>query len=148
MFAIEEIMSCVPHRYPFLLIDRVLDYLPDKSVTTLKNVTLNEPQFQGHFPGRPIFPGVYIIENMAQSACFLLVKSASRVNREMAYYLGRVLKMSFLKPVRPGDQLVSAITVVRTMNDMALVSAASKVGEFVVAKGDLMFGATPVGEQD
>jgi len=147
MFAIEEIMTCVPHRYPFLFIDRVLAYTPHQSVTTLKNITINEAQFQGHFPGQPIFPGVYIIENIAQSACFLLVKSAGQLNRQMVYYLGRVLKMSFLKPVRPGDQLVSTVTLVRTMNDMALVCAVSKVGENLVAKGDLMFGATPVAEQ-
>jgi len=147
MFTIKEIMACVPHRYPFLFIDRVLDYLPNKSVTTLKNITINEAQFQGHFPGRPIFPGVYIIEAIAQSACFLLVKSAGEVNREMVYYLGRVMKMSFTKPVLPGDRLVSTITVERTMNEMALVSAVSKVGESQVAKGDLMFGATPVSDQ-
>lgn len=148
MFAIEQIMACVPHRYPFLLIDRVLDYLPGKSVTTLKNVTINEVQFQGHFPGRPVFPGVYIIENMAQSACFLLVKSAGRPDREMTYYLGRVLKMSFVKSVQPGDQLVSEITVVRTMEEKALVSAVSMVGEDLVAKGELMFGATVAKEQE
>ena len=148
MFTIEEIMTCVPHRYPFLLIDRVLDYLPGESVTTLKNVTINEAQFQGHFPEHPIVPGVYIIENIAQSACFLMVKSAGKLNREMVYYLGRVLKMSFLKPVRPGDQLISEVTVVRTMNEKALVSAVSKVGRSLVAKGDLMFGATFMGMQD
>ncbi len=144
MFTIEEILTCVPHRYPFLLIDRVLDYSPHKSVTTLKNITINEACLQGHFPGNPIFPGVYIIENIAQSACFLLVKSAGNMNRDRVFYLGRVLKMSFLAPVRPGDQLVSEVTVVRTMNEMALVSAVSKVGENRVAKGDLMFGAAPV----
>lgn len=148
MFTIKEIMACVPHRYPFLLIDRVLDYVPEKSVTTLKNVTINEAQFQGHFPGQPIFPGVYIIEAIAQSACFLLVKSAGGLNREMVYYLGRILKMSFFKPVKPGDQLVSEVTVVRTMNEMALVSAVCMVGESRTAKGELMFGAALVTEQD
>jgi 3-hydroxyacyl-[acyl-carrier-protein] dehydratase len=148
MFTIEEIMTCVPHRYPLLLIDKVVDYLPDKSVTTLKNVTINEAQFQGHFPGQPIFPGVYIIENIAQSACFLLVKSAGRLDRRMVYYLGRVLKMSFLKPVRPGDQLISQVTVVRSMNEKVMVSAVSKVGEALVAKGDLMFGASSAGKLD
>lgn len=147
MFAIEEIMACVPHRYPFLFIDRVLAYKPHQSVTTLKNVTINEAQFQGHFPGQPILPGVYVIENLAQSSCFLLVKSSGQLDRKMVYYLGRVLKMSFLKPVRPGDQLVSTVTLERTMNNMALVSAVSKVGESLAAKGDLMFGAAPVLEQ-
>ena len=76
MFKIEEVMKFVPHRYPFLLIDRVKEFEPGARVVTLKNVTINEAQFAGHFPGRPIFPGVYIIENMAQSGCFLLAKTA------------------------------------------------------------------------
>ena len=147
MFTIEEIATCVPHRYPFLLIDRVLDYIPGKSVTTLKNISIDETQFQGHFPGRPVFPGVYIIEAIAQSACFLLVKSAGDVKNDRVHYLGRIMKMSFLKPVEPGDRLVSEVTVVRTMNEKALVSAVSKVEEHLVAKGDLMFGATPAAEQ-
>lgn len=140
MFDIEEIMACVPHRYPFLFIDRVKAFTPHQAVTTVKNVTVNEAQFQGHFPGRPVFPGAYIIETIAQSACFLLVKSSGPPSIDMVYYLGRVLKLSFLKPVIPGDQLISQVTVVRTMNAMALVSAECRVDRDLVAKGDLMFG--------
>jgi 3-hydroxyacyl-[acyl-carrier-protein] dehydratase len=143
MFAIEEILSFVPHRYPFLLIDRVLAFTKDRSVKTLKNITINEAHFQGHFPRKPIFPGVYIIENMAQSVCFLLAKSAGGLDENMVYVLGKVMKMSFLKPVFPGDQLVTQITLERTMGSNALVSARSSVEETIVAKGDLMFGVVP-----
>jgi beta-hydroxyacyl-ACP dehydratase FabZ len=140
MFTVEEIMKNVPHRYPFLLIDRVMAFAANETVTTLKNVTINEAQFQGHFPGRPIFPGVYIIENMAQSACFLLAKSAGGVDDSKVYYLGKVSKMSFLKPVVPGDQLVTTITVIKLFGPSALVSAVSKVDDATVAKGEMMFG--------
>ncbi len=139
MFDIEEIMKNVPHRYPFLLIDRVLDFKEKESVTTLKNITINEAQFQGHFPGKPIFPGVYIIENMAQSSAFLLAKSAGGVEENKVYYLGRVNKVSFNKPVYPGDQLVTYINVVKILGPSSLVSAVSKVDDKTVAKGEMMF---------
>jgi beta-hydroxyacyl-ACP dehydratase FabZ len=141
MFDIEEIMKNVPHRYPFLLIDRITAFEAGKSVTTLKNVTINEAQFQGHFPGKPIFPGVYIIENMAQSACFLLVKTGGGMHDRAVYYLGRVNKVSFFKPVTPGDQLITTITVVKLLGGLAMVSAESKVDGVVVAKGDMSFSA-------
>ncbi len=142
MFDIEEIMKNVPHRYPFLLIDRVLAFSANESVTTLKNITINEAQFQGHFPGKPVFPGVYIIENMAQSACFLLVKSAGGIDQNKVYFLGRVNKISFLQPVKPGDQLVTTIKMEKQFGSSALVSAVSKNGETTVAKGELMFGTS------
>jgi 3-hydroxyacyl-[acyl-carrier-protein] dehydratase len=140
MFDIEEIMKNVPHRYPFLLIDRVLEFEKDVSVTTLKNITINEAQFQGHFPGKPVFPGVYIIENMAQSACFLLVKSSGELDQNAVYYLGRVNKVAFTHPVAPGDQLVTTITMEKRIGGNAMVSAVSKVGDAVVARGEMMFG--------
>jgi 3-hydroxyacyl-[acyl-carrier-protein] dehydratase len=143
MFDIEEIMRNVPHRYPFLLIDRIREFHPDKSVTTLKNISVNEAQFQGHFPGRPVFPGVYIIENMAQSACFLLAKSAGGVDESRVYYLGRVGKMIFKRPVVPGDQLITRITVEKLIGTSAMVSAVARVDGAMAAKGEMMFAATP-----
>jgi 3-hydroxyacyl-[acyl-carrier-protein] dehydratase len=142
MFDIEEIMRNVPHRYPFLLIDRVLDFAANQGVTTLKNVTINEAQFQGHFPTKPVFPGVYIIENMAQSACFLLVKSSGALDANTVYFLGKVSKVSFLKPVVPGDQLITRVEIIKQMGSSAMVSAQSMVGETVVARGEMMFGTT------
>ncbi|MBD3317925.1 MAG: 3-hydroxyacyl-ACP dehydratase FabZ [Chitinivibrionales bacterium] len=141
MFDTEEIMRNVPHRYPFLLIDRVCEFAAGEAVTTLKNITINEAQFQGHFPGNPVFPGVYIIENMAQSACFLLAKSAGGLKANTVYYLGRVMKMAFKKPVRPGDQLITRIALEKQMGTNAMVSAVSRVDDAIIAKGDLMFAA-------
>ena len=140
MFDIEEIMKNVPHRYPFLLIDRVLDFKANESVTTLKNITINEAQFQGHFPQKPIFPGVYIIENMAQASCFLLAKSAGGVDESKVYFLGKVSKVSFMKPVVPGDQLITTVTVEKLFGPSAMVKARAKVGDKTVAKGEMMFG--------
>jgi 3-hydroxyacyl-[acyl-carrier-protein] dehydratase len=142
MFDIQEIMKNVPHRYPFLLIDRVLDFTPGKSVITLKNVSINEAQFQGHFPGRPIFPGVLIIEHQAQSACFLLAKSAGGIDENTVYYLGRVNKMAFKRPVVPGDQITTKITVEKQIGSNAIVSAKSFVGTELVAGGEMIFAAS------
>lgn len=143
MFDIQEIMRNVPHRYPFLLIDRVLEFTKDRSVTVLKNITMNEAQFQGHFPNRPVFPGVYLIENMAQAACFLLAKSAGGVDESKVYYLGRVNKIAFRKPVIPGDQLITEVRLEKQIGANALVGAETKVDGETVAKGDLMFAAAP-----
>lgn len=140
MFDIEEIMKNVPHRYPFLLIDRVLEFTANESVTTLKNVTINEAQFQGHFPGKPIFPGVYIVENLAQSSCFLLAKSAGGIDENKVYFLGKISKVSFMKPVVPGDQLITTIKIEKIFGPSAMVSARAKVDGKTVAKGELMFG--------
>jgi 3-hydroxyacyl-[acyl-carrier-protein] dehydratase len=142
MFDIDEIMRNVPHRYPFLLIDRILAFTPRESVTSLKNVTINEAQFQGHFPTRPVFPGVYIIENMAQSACFLLAKSAGGIDPDVVYYLGRVDKIMFKRPVRPGDQLITTIKIEKQIANTALVSAKATVDNELVAKGEMMFSAS------
>ena len=140
MFDVEEIMRNVPHRYPFLLIDRVLEFTENQTVTTLKNISINEMQFLGHFPGKPIFPGVYIIENMAQSSAFLLAKSAGGVDESKVYFLGKVAKASFRKPVVPGDQLITTITVEKIFGPSAFVNAVAKVEDKTVAKAELMFG--------
>ena len=139
MYGMDEILKYVPHRHPFLLIDRVVDYQANQSVTTIKNISADEPVLQGHFPGRPIFPGVYIIENMAQSACFLLVRSCGGLQEDKVYYLGRVKKASFHKPVTPGDQLLTSVVLEKTLGSSAVVSAVSKVGDDVVAKSELLF---------
>lgn len=140
MFTIQEIMKNVPHRFPFLLIDRILEFKENESTTALKNVSINEAQFQGHFPGNPILPGVYIIENMAQAACFLLSKSAGGLKENTVYYLGKVKTVSFMQPVVPGDQLITTVVIEKQFGDSALVNAKATVDGKLVAKGDLMFG--------
>ncbi|MBD3344573.1 MAG: 3-hydroxyacyl-ACP dehydratase FabZ [Chitinivibrionales bacterium] len=141
MFSIEDIVKYVPHRYPFLLIDRILDYKADQSVTVLKNVSINEAQFQGHFPEKPVFPGVYIIENMAQAACFLLAKSAGGLKSDTVYVLGKVAKMSFFDLVVPGDQLKTTVEIEKKLGANAIVKARAHVEDKMVAKGELMFAA-------
>ncbi len=141
MFDVKEIMKFVPHRYPFLLIDRVTGFTANETVTTLKNVTINEAQFQGHFPGEPVFPGVLMIENMAQSACFLLSKSAGELDESKVYYLGTVNKVKFRKPVVPGDQMETTVELVKAVGSMAMVTAKVKVDGKMVAKAELAFSA-------
>lgn len=142
MFDIKEIMKNVPHRYPFLLLDRVLDFKENEYVTVLKNISINEAQFQGHFPGNPIFPGVYIIENMAQASCFLLTKSLGGLDENTVYYLGKVGKVSFMKPVIPGDQLITTVKITKFLGKNAAVEAKAVVDGKTVAKGEMMFGAS------
>lgn len=141
MFSIEEIMEFVPHRYPFLLIDRIKEFTKDETATALKNVSINEAQFQGHFPGKPVLPGVMIIENMAQTSCFLLAKSAGGLDTDKVYYLGKVKNASFMKPVVPGDQLITTVTIEKTIGAMSLVKAVATVDGKKVAKAEMAFAA-------
>lgn len=112
MMEIDEIMEYLPHRYPFLLVDRVTELLPGKGIKGLKNVSINEPFFEGHFPGHPIMPGVLIVEAMAQLAGILAFKTRQRKPIEgYLYYLGRTDKTRFKRPVKPGDQLMMEATI-------------------------------------
>ncbi len=105
MIEIHEIMKILPHAYPFLLVDRIVEIEPEKRIVGIKNVTYNEPFFPGHFPGRPIMPGVLIVEAMAQAAGILVFKSLPEEKfREAVYFLG-IDNVRFRKPVTPGDQL-------------------------------------------
>ena len=107
-----EIQALLPHRYPFLLVDRVNELQPDRRIVGIKNVTINEPFFQGHFPGRPVMPGVLIIEGMAQVGGILAFKSMGNVAKPVVYLTG-VDSAKFRKPVVPGDQLRFEIDVVK-----------------------------------
>jgi 3-hydroxyacyl-[acyl-carrier-protein] dehydratase len=107
-----EIQSILPHRYPFLLVDRVEELDPDRRIVGIKNVTINEPFFQGHFPGRPVMPGVLILEAMAQVGAILAFKSLGNVARPVVYLTG-IDGAKFRKPVVPGDRLRFEIDVVK-----------------------------------
>jgi len=107
-----EIQALLPHRYPFLLVDRINELQPDRRIVGIKNVTINEPFFQGHFPGRPVMPGVLIIEGMAQVGGILAFKSMGNVAKPVVYLTG-VDSAKFRKPVVPGDQLRFEIDVVK-----------------------------------
>jgi len=107
---IQEIMDFLPHRYPFLLIDRVLEFEPQKRLVAIKNVTMNEPFFQGHFPGYPIMPGVLIVEAMAQAGALIMLSEIADRNTKLAVFTG-IEKAKFRRPITPGDQVRIEVNV-------------------------------------
>ncbi len=117
---VTRILDMLPHRYPFLLVDRVIECEPGKSLRAIKNVTMNEPFFQGHFPGNPVMPGVLIIEAMAQASGVLVQLSAGEKKAAPLYYLVKVDKARFSRTVVPGDQLVLEIQQKRMLRRMGL----------------------------
>lgn len=127
---INDIKKILPHRYPFLLIDRVLSYTlePEKTLTAIKNVTANEPFFQGHFPGQPVMPGVLILESLAQ-ACGVLahVAQATSVDEGGVYYLVKIDNAKFNRKVTPGDQLLIEVTQTRVMRGMGKYQARATI---------------------
>ena len=136
---IKEILDYLPHRYPFLLIDRVLDYTPGKSLIALKNVTFNENFFQGHFPGRPLMPAVLILEAMAQTAGLLALRDLdARLTRKSEYYFVGIDKARFRRPVEPGDQLLFHAELLRTTRGMWKIDVTARVDDRLVASAQLM----------
>jgi 3-hydroxyacyl-[acyl-carrier-protein] dehydratase len=135
---IQEIMALLPHRYPFLMIDRVLDFTPGESLTAIKNVTINEPIFTGHFPGMPIFPGVLILEAMAQATGILGFKTVSERTENELYLFAGIDEARFKKPVVPGDQLVLEVKFLKERRNMWKFYAEAKVDGQVVCSAELM----------
>src|SRR5690554_5072523 len=136
---INQIKDYLPHRYPFLLIDRVLSYEPSKSIIAFKNVTINEPFFQGHFPAKPIMPGVLIIEAMAQAAALLGCVSTPEVNQDgNLYYLVGVNDVRFKRPVGPGDQLTIEVHFDKVRRNIWKFHGKATVGEHFVASAELL----------
>ena len=137
--SVEEVLRYLPHRYPFLLIDRVLECTPGTSLVALKNVTINEPFFPGHFPHRPVMPAVLILEAMAQATGILALRTLDRLPSESSmYYFVGVDNARFRHPVVPGDQLIIEIDLVRTMRGIWKVAGRGRVGTKVVATADIM----------
>jgi beta-hydroxyacyl-ACP dehydratase FabZ len=139
MIGIQEIMDMLPHRYPFLLIDRILEMEMGKRAVGIKNVTMNEPFFQGHFPGHPIMPGVLILEAMAQAGGVLAMKSVplDQVKSKVIYFMS-IDKAKFRKPVVPGDQLRLEIDVIKQRSNIMSLRAQALVSGAVVAEAELM----------
>jgi 3-hydroxyacyl-[acyl-carrier-protein] dehydratase len=136
---IQEIKKILPHRYPFLLVDRVLDYEPGGFLTAIKNVTYNEPCFQGHFPDTPIFPGVLIIEAMAQATAVLgCLSMEEKPAAGSIYYLVGVDKARFKKTVHPGDQIILDIKFIKLRKNIWKFSAIASVGDKLVASAELL----------
>jgi len=134
---IQKIQSLLPHRYPFLLVDRVVESEPGKRLTAIKNVTVNEPFFQGHFPSKPVMPGVLLIEAMAQATGLLAMESAD-VPKEAIYYLVGVDKARFKSPVVPGDQVRLEVEVIKHRRDIWVFAAEAKVDGKMVASAEIM----------
>ncbi len=136
---INAVMRLLPHRYPFLMVDRVIECRRGESIRAIKNVTVNEPFFPGHFPHRPVMPGVMIIEALAQAAGILAFVTADVVPDDSTrFYFVGIDKARFRKPVEPGDQLVLTAKLERTMRGIWKFSAAAYVGEAEVASAELM----------
>lgn len=136
---IKEILKCLPHRYPFLLIDRVLSCEPGKNIVAIKNVSSNEPFFQGHFPDNPIMPGVLILEALAQAAAILSYQTLHfDGSKKWLYYFVGIDNARFKKPVTPGDQLILDVTMGRNVRGIGKFAAQARVGEVIVSEADLM----------
>jgi UDP-3-O-[3-hydroxymyristoyl] N-acetylglucosamine deacetylase/3-hydroxyacyl-[acyl-carrier-protein] dehydratase len=137
MLGINEIMSYLPHRYPFLLIDRILEFEENKRVVGIKNVTINEPFFQGHFPGHPIMPGVLLIEAMAQVGGVLALKSDPEPLKKVIYFMS-IDKAKFRKPVVPGDQVRFELELLKVRSTVRQFRGVALVDGNVVAEAEMM----------
>lgn len=136
---IHKVMSLLPHRYPFLLIDKVLEFEPDERLLALKNVTYNEPFFGGHFPGRPVMPGVLIVEAMAQATGLLAMESRpNEVQSNSLYYFVGIDKARFKQPVEPGDQLHLEVFLKNVKRGIWMFSGEARVDGRVAATAEIM----------
>lgn len=136
---IHRVLSLLPHRYPFLLVDRVVEFKPDDQLIGLKNVTFNEPFFTGHFPVRPVMPGVLIIEALAQATGLLAMESRpDEVSEKSLYYFVGIDKARFKRPVEPGDQLFLDVKVLNVKRGIWKFSGEARVEDRMVASADIM----------
>jgi 3-hydroxyacyl-[acyl-carrier-protein] dehydratase len=136
---IQEILAHLPHRYPMLLVDRVLECEPGKRILAIKNVTINEPFFSGHFPHHPVMPGVLVVEAMAQAAAILSFRTlGTRPDEKSVYYFVGIDEARFKRPVSPGDQLVLEVALVRNVRGIWKFDAKARVGEALAAEAKIM----------
>ncbi len=134
---ISRIQELLPHRYPFLLIDRVTEYVEGEHLIALKNVSVNEPQFTGHFPQLPVFPGVLILEAMAQATGLLAFATFGAPKENELYYFASIDNAKFRKPVSPGDQLIIEVEFLKERRGIALFNGVAKVDGSVVCSAEL-----------
>lgn len=137
MLNIEEIRGIIPHRYPFLLVDRILELEPGKRAVGLKNVTINEEFFEGHFPGHAVMPGVLVLEAMAQVGGVLLLSMNGNAGK-IAYF-GGMDKVRFRKPILPGDTLITEVELIKNRGGVGKVSATGRVDGRVAVQGEFIF---------
>jgi 3-hydroxyacyl-[acyl-carrier-protein] dehydratase len=141
---IAEIMRILPHRYPFLLVDRVVEVDPDKRIVALKNVTINEPFFNGHFPGAPVMPGVLTIESMAQAGAILgLLEKKADLTKTLVYFMG-IDEAKFRRPIVPGDQMRIVVEVLRRKAVVWKMKGEVYVGSELAAEATLL---SSIGQQ-
>jgi len=135
---INAILNLLPHRYPFIMVDRILSMEAGKSIVGLKNVSMGEPFFQGHFPTQPIMPGVLILEGMAQVGCVLsYLSSPETIGRRLAFFAG-IDHARFRRPVVPGDQLIYKLTLVKEKRNISIMDAEAYVDDVLTAEARLM----------
>ncbi len=142
---IHEILKYLPHRYPILLVDRVISYEEGKDIVALKNVSINEPFFNGHFPHHPVMPGVLIVEALAQAAAILTLRTQNTTNKDdSVYYFVGIDGVRFKKPVMPGDQLILKVSIDRQIKGVWKYSARAEVDDQLVTEAKLMCTARSV----
>ncbi len=139
IYDIKKILDILPHRFPMLLIDRVLELEPGKRILALKNVTINEPFFQGHFPEDPIMPGVLILEAMAQAGAVLAYESSFQKKKGLLYFMG-MDKVRFRRPVFVGDQLVSELKILKLRKKALKMKGKATIDGNLVAEAELLAG--------
>lgn len=136
---IHEILKYLPHRYPFLLVDKVLSFEVGKDIVALKNVSINEPFFPGHFPHHPVMPGVLIVEALAQAAALLTIKTEGNMNKDdSVYYFVGIDGVRFKKPVTAGDQLILKVAIDRQIKGLWKYTARAEVDDQLVTEAKLM----------
>ena len=142
---IYKILKQLPHRYPFLLVDRVLSIDKGKSIRALKNVTINEPFFEGHFPRRPVMPGVLMLEALAQAAALLAFDATGSIpDEDSVYYFAGMDAVRFKRPVVPGDQLILEVELLRTKAGVFKFKARALVGEELAVEAEITCAVRPV----
>jgi len=146
MIDIKEIMNIIPHRYPFLFVDRIIEMEKGKRIVGIKNVTINEPFFQGHFPGMPVMPGVLIVEAMGQTAGVLAYKTKGKDAEGKAVFLMSINRVKFRRPVVPGDRLLLELEVVKRRGDIWAFKGRAIVENQLVAEAEIM--ATLLDKED
>ena len=146
---IHEVLKYLPQRYPILMIDRVLECEPGKRIVALKNVTMNEPHFPGHFPVRPVMPGVLILEAMAQAAAILALRTLGAPPDDKAvYYYAGIDNARFKRPVEPGDQLKIEVAVLGSKRGIWKFGCVARVGDALAAEADILCTVRPAGNAD
>ena len=134
---INDILECLPHRYPFLMVDKIIDIDGDDSAVGVKNITYNEPMFQGHFPGKPVFPGVLIVEGMAQTAGAIVIALQRETGRNFIVYMLTIDKAKFRRPAMPGDRLEYHIKKIQRRRNVGRYQAKAIVDGVIVAEAEI-----------